>query len=242
MDYFGIFAKYWEPGKVKTRLARSIGPKNACDVYFAMLNHLISTLESTADHRVIAYSPVNKASEFSVFSRWQQTPQSDGPLGTRMAHFFKQAFSRGAKRVVLTGSDCPDVTPATLASAFAALDETDVVLGPTFDGGYYLVGMSLQFHDLFSNITFSTDTVLTETIVLTQRNHISCRLLERLNDIDEVDDLNQYVVQLSRKQASGTASSIELDLLDKLKELFKRPQMPELNLASSPDRPAGETS
>lgn len=216
MDYFGIFAKYWEPGKVKTRLAASIGNQAASDVYCAILNHLINSLRSAADRRVIAYSPIDKAKEFSIFPHWQQTPQSDGPLGERMANYFIETFASDAERVVLIGSDCPDITPEIINEAFEALTHADVVLGPTFDGGYYLVAMAGKFHDIFSDITYSTESVLEETLSLAKRNNISCHCLDRLNDIDEIDDLNQYIQNLTQRKSSGDASNMEAVLLEEL--------------------------
>jgi len=216
LDYFGIFAKYWEPGKVKTRLAASIGNQSASDAYCAILNHLITSLNAAADQRVIAYSPPDKVEEFSVFPNWQQTPQSDGSLGKRMASYFVETFATDAKRVVLIGSDCPDITPEVINQAFEALTDADVVLGPTFDGGYYLVGMSEKFHDIFSDITYSTESVLEETLSLAKRNNISCHCLDRLNDIDEIDDLNQYIQQLTDRQSGGDGSTMEAVLLEEL--------------------------
>ena len=223
LDYFGIFAKYWEPGKVKTRLAASIGSQAASDVYCAILNHLLNSLNSAADRRVIAYSPSDRAKEFSNFPHWQQTPQSDGPLGERMANYFNETFATDAQRVLLIGSDCPDITPEIINEAFESLEHADVVLGPTFDGGYYLVGMSGKFHDIFSDITYSTESVLEETLSLAKRNSITCHCLDRLNDIDEIDDLKQYIQQLTQKHSSGSASKDESQLLEKLSRFGFQP-------------------
>lgn len=216
LDYFGIFAKYWEPGKVKTRLAASIGNEPASDVYRAILDHLTTSLNSAANRRAIAYTPVDKAKEFSIFPHWQQTPQSNGPLGKRMANYFIETFATDADRVVLIGSDCPDVTPEIINEAFESLTHADVVLGPTLDGGYYLVGMAGEFHDIFSDITYSTPSVLEETLSLAKRNNISCHCLDRLNDIDDIDDLNQYIQQLRLRQSGGDASTMEAVLLEEL--------------------------
>jgi len=239
LDYFGIFAKYWEPGKVKTRLAASIGSQAASDVYCAILNHLLNSLNSAADRRVVAYSPIDRAEEFSVFSpHWQQTPQCDGPLGERMANYFNETFAADAQRVVLIGSDCPDITPEIINEAFKSLENADVVLGPTFDGGYYLVGMSGKFHDIFSDITYSTESVLEETLSLAKRNSITCHCLDRLNDIDEIDDLNQYIQQLENKQSSGDASTMESVLLEELISFCRRDAGSGVDSPSSSQEPS----
>jgi rSAM/selenodomain-associated transferase 1 len=222
LDYFGIFAKYWQPGKVKTRLAAAIGNEAASDVYCAILNHLITSLNSAGDRRVIAYTPVDKAKEFSIFPHWHQTPQSDGTLGIRMANYFTETFAADADRVVLIGSDCPDITPDIINEAFESLTHADVVLGPTFDGGYYLVGMAGKFHDIFSDITYSTESVLDETLALAKRNNVNCHCLDRLNDIDEIDDLNQYIQQLKGRQTSSDASTMEAVLLEELTSFVGR--------------------
>jgi rSAM/selenodomain-associated transferase 1 len=220
LDYFGIFAKYWEPGKVKTRLAASIGNEAASDVYCALLNHLTASLNLVADRRLIAYTPADKANEFSVFPHWQETPQCNGSLGARMADFFNEMFTAGASRAVLIGSDCPDVTANVIEQAFEALTDADVVLGPTFDGGYYLVGMAQKFHDIFSDITFSTESVLEETLALANRSNIRCHCLDRLNDIDTAEDLSRCVGKLEDKTTSGDASMLEATLLKQLTTIF----------------------
>jgi rSAM/selenodomain-associated transferase 1 len=219
LDYFGIFAKYWQPGKVKTRLAASIGTQAASDAYRAMVHYLTESLCESGDQRAIAYSPIDRKKEFANFPNWQQTPQSEGPLGARMASFFCDAFDSGAKRVVLIGSDCPDITPEVIDEAFQSLASTNVVLGPTVDGGYYLVGMSAKFHDIFSDITYSTESVLQETLSLATRNGITCHCLDQLNDIDEIADLKLYIEQLRQKHSNASASEGEAKLLKTLQHI-----------------------
>ena len=240
LNYFGIFAKYWEQGKVKTRLASKLGPQTACDVYYAILRNLIETPWDLARSHFLAFSPADKHGEFESLidgndNRWSLTPQSDGSLGTRMAHFFKQAFALGAKRVVLIGSDCPDVSTDDIAAAFETLGQSDVVLGPTFDGGYYLVGMSNQFHDIFSGITYSTESVFQETLDLAARNNIQCGCLDNRNDIDELEDLNQLIEAMLKKKNSGALDSRRVDLLDELIKICGDPPI-------QPQTPTGSPS
>lgn len=247
MDYFGIFAKHWQPGKVKTRLARKIGESSAAEAYHLILSHLASKLGAVADERFIAFSPPESLDSFKHFvneidssghstdgsptgdssstapKTWQLTPQSSGGLGERMSHFFHTAFERGAKRVLLIGSDCPDVSPAVCEQAYRLLSNHDAVLGPTGDGGYYLVGMSGHFVDLFSDIEFSTTSVLSNTIEKLNRHQIKFAQLQPLNDIDELEDLHRYTRSLESKveleienQAEREESSTLLNELSKL--------------------------
>ena len=236
MDYFGIFAKYWQPGKVKTRLARSIGDQTAATAYHQLLGHLANSLSGVGQRRVVAYSPPDKVNAFESFAEkigfdnvaassrqknelaWGLTPQSDGDLGRRMSLFFQDAFASGATRVLLIGSDCPEVTPEICQDAFAALDEHDVVLGPTEDGGYYLVGMSGKYHDVFGEIIFSTTSVLQNTIDHLTREGISYFTLETLNDIDEIEDLERLIKTLHQQCQSGTATTAQQSLHQNLHE------------------------
>jgi len=155
-----------------------------------------------------------------------------------MANYFIETFAADADRVVLIGSDCPDITPEIINEAFESLSHADVVLGPTFDGGYYLVGMAREFHDIFSDITFSTESVLEETLALAKRNNISCHCLDRMNDIDEIDDLNQYIQQLQTKQSGDDVSTMEAVLLEELTNICG----PDSGLANDPPSGTRESS
>ena len=198
MYHLGLFAKYWEAGKVKTRLAKDLGELGAMKVYFAFLNHLVSQLGKCGDLRTIGFSPAESNSEFETLAgeSWALVPQSTRDLGHRMAHFFEWAFSENKKHqsnsascVVLIGSDTPHISSSRIEEAFAILNDHDVVIGPSTDGGYYLVGMSGRVHPIFEGIEWSTETVLPDTLELMRRNGISYGLLEPMTDIDFCEDL-----------------------------------------------------
>lgn len=194
-----MFAKFWAPGKVKTRLASTIGEVQAAQVYRAMLVFLVDSLRAVGDQRTIAFTPTDTQSDFanltgSLAKSWQLVPQAEGSLGNRMTQFFESLFSEDVENssgsnVVLIGSDCPAITPALCAEAFELLRTNDIVLGPTPDGGYYLVAMAGQYRDVFSGITYSTESVLKQTIQKMQNDEIKYALLEPLEDIDELDNL-----------------------------------------------------
>ena len=199
MDHFGIFAKYWQPGKVKTRLGASIGDTQSAAFYQAMLRFLVDSLKTVGQQRTLVFTPHDTREQFenlnaTVDDQWTLAAQSSGPLGKRMTHFFETAFTPSndteqTDNVVLIGSDCPQITPAVCQSAFDSLKDNDVVLGPTLDGGYYLVGMSQKFHDVFSGITYSTESVLKQTLNRMDSNGLSYALLDPLQDIDELPQL-----------------------------------------------------
>jgi rSAM/selenodomain-associated transferase 1 len=217
VDHFGIFAKHWSPGKVKTRLGASIGLDQSARVYYAMLSDLISRLGVVGDQRTIAYTPHNAGDAFaqltqSIGASWNLDVQTDGPLGDRMTIFFQTAFAApGTQNVLLIGSDCPTITPAICQQAWDALASNDVVLGPTFDGGYYLVGMSHKFSDVFSGITYSTESVLDATIALMNQRDIKFELLCPLQDIDELPQLEELFRSINGDAENGTTCDQQPD-------------------------------
>jgi len=221
VEHFGVFAKFWMPGKVKTRLAATIGEVQSALVYREMLNYLVDSLQSVGDSHTIAYTPSDSENQFqelanSVSNPWQVAPQAEGSLGNRMAHFFESAFADpSTQNVVLIGSDCPTITPELCNEAFTQLQTNDVVLGPTFDGGYYLVGMSHRYHDIFSGITYSIESVLDQTLAKMKQDKLAFALLPQLQDIDEhpqLVDLKDSLVADPKPEQSKLLETIERSL------------------------------
>ncbi len=204
MKQLGIFAKYWQAGEVKTRLAKSIGEQRAARLYRTFVETLLRRLATTGDRRVLAFTPSDRQDEFTrlraelrLADDWRLERQTEGDLGARMQHFFSEAFHGGAKRVALLGSDSPNLPKSFVERAFALLDDAPIVLGPTYDGGYYLVaarddalvGDPRGLAVIFEGITWSTDSVLRET---TERlDSVGCRyqVLPRWYDVDDDGDL-----------------------------------------------------
>ncbi len=159
-DCLGLFAKYWEPGRVKTRLARSIGNEKAARIYEAFVAATVARLSAIHCTRVLSYWPNDAKTRLAFESveaqGWSLVPQTEGDLGERMADYFIQQFSAGTDRVVLLGTDCPNVPLVEVQEAFEHLKTSDVVLGPTDDGGYYLVGAAKRVPPIFADIPWST--------------------------------------------------------------------------------------
>ena len=198
MNHLGLFAKYWEPGKVKTRLARDLGPLCASKIYLTFLRHLLAGMSEFGDVRTVGYSPPDKRDQFAieVGSAWGLTPQFDGDLGARMETFFVWAHQENRlvaageqSSVVLIGSDTPHLPAALIGQAFAWLQEKAVVLGPSTDGGYFLIGMSERSYPIFENVAWSTESVLDQTIAHLDQQGLDYELLEPMTDIDHLEDL-----------------------------------------------------
>lgn len=114
-------------------------------------------------------------------------PQVDGDLGRRMAHFFDWGFTRGYRRIVLVGADCPALDAPLLQSGFTALSSCDLVLGPSLDGGYYLIGMKDRLQEVFTGISWGSSQVLSETMVVAAGRKVE--QLPILRDVDLPSDL-----------------------------------------------------
>ena len=183
-----IFAKNPVLGKVKTRLAATMGAAAAFEVYKELLYHTKSITQKAAADKVVYYSEQVQFNDLweNGFSKAKQKGKD---LGERMLMAFKEMFQQGYKKAVIIGTDCPSLNEAILKEAFERLSATDVVLGPAYDGGYYLLGMSRLHPFLFENIRWSTSTVFESTMVLCKSNNLSYTLLPTLHDVDEEKDL-----------------------------------------------------
>ena len=179
-----IFVKNIVLGKVKTRLAKTIGIQGAFEVY----KHIVAQLEnetSKVNHDKHIYF-----SDVVIKEKWpkdQKFVQSEGDIGMRMKNAFEEAFNQGYKRVVLVGSDIPDLTFKIIDSAFDELENHKTVFGPSEEGGYYLVGLNEMDVSIFEGVEWSTEQVLAQSL-----NKVSSyALVEELNDIDTIDDLRR---------------------------------------------------
>jgi len=183
-------------GTVKTRLAAETGPAMALDIYRQLLDRVVaaaSSLQAVELH----YTPAAEAQLVSPWLKpgWSLHPQVDGNLGTRMHHAFSQAFQSGAQRVVMIGTDCPEVNLTDIRSAWAALARHELVLGPAMDGGYWLIGLNRPQPELFRAINWSTATVLTETLDRASQLGLSHHLLRTLSDVDTKADWEAYLAR-----------------------------------------------
>ena len=216
MRYLGVFAKYWQPGEVKSRLAADIGPDAAATLYRNFVTTLLDRLACTGDRRMLAYSPADRLVEFQNLllalrrsEDWSLDSQSSGNLGNRMEQFFNDAFAAGASQVVLLGSDSPNLPTDLVDQAFSALGTVPVVLGPTTDGGYYLVGVGRSTPPIFADIAWSTSSVFQQTIERLTTNSIPYHTLPEWYDVDHLVDLRRLQADLTeRAQRDATLRSL----------------------------------
>jgi len=183
-----IFTKNLVHGKVKTRLAASIGNDAAHDVYKELIGHTRSVAQKVDADKIVYYSEqVSTADAWS--DQFLKEVQHGKDLGERMKNAFKNVFAKGYHKAVIIGTDCPSINETIINSAFENLDRYDIVIGPAYDGGYYLLGMKKLYESLFGNIAWSTETVHTDTLHTCKNNNLGYFLLPTLHDVDEEKDL-----------------------------------------------------
>ena len=192
MKLYGIMVKYPEPGRVKTRLATEIGSSRAAEVCRLLAEDVIKkTRPSGSDYNtVIFYDPEERLKDFETWLPGNCfIAQKGSDVGERMDNAVCDLFSMGAKKAVITGTDIPDLTSAIIASAFAALDQNDIVIGPARDGGYYLIGMKTSHSEIFRDIKWSTDHVFDQTVRIINSLGLRLSYTPVLSDIDRLEDL-----------------------------------------------------
>lgn len=188
-----VFVKNAIPGKVKTRLARTIGDEKALEVYLKLLDITkVEVLKSEAKKEVWYAWEVGQDDIWSS-DEFNKRVQIDGDLGQKMKNAFETSFDEGVDKVVLIGSDCPTLTSEIIDKAFDKLEKNDVVFGPSKDGGYYLIGMSSFKPKVLEDISWSTEQVMAQTEERASKNNIVLAKLEPLNDIDNEKDWNEYL-------------------------------------------------
>jgi rSAM/selenodomain-associated transferase 1 len=195
-----VFARAPELGRVKTRLAATLGDVEALAVYRELGARVMRAIDPRdAGPRgygmpwrvVIACTPDGGAEAVRAWlgDRWPVRPQGTGDLGVRMATALADRFVAGADRVVVIGTDCPDVDAGVLADAFTRLHDHDAVLGPASDGGYYLIGMRRPLPALFAGVPWSSPDTLRVTLARAAEHAVSVALLHELHDVDTAADL-----------------------------------------------------
>ena len=187
-----IFVRNPIYGKVKTRLAKDIGDENALKVYHLLLGHTLSITQPLKCSKFVYYADEINNQDIWDNQDYLKRLQKGNDLGERMYHAMKDSFDEGFSKVLIVGSDCFQLKTEILEEAILMLDQNTAILGPAIDGGYYLLGLSSFIPDLFFNKEWSSEKVAKQTMNDFERLEISYDLLEKLNDIDDASDLEDY--------------------------------------------------
>ena len=179
-------------GKAKTRLAATVGDDEALRIYKELLKHTRQIATNIPVNRYLFYAFfIDKNDDWSN-DDFQKFLQIDGGLGDKMKDGFQKVFADGNQKVIIIGSDCASLTPEIVLDAFQQLDNHDFVIGPADDGGYYLLGMNSFEPTVFDHVTWSTETVLSQTIANIKALNKNHALLTVLSDIDYEEDWKKH--------------------------------------------------
>lgn len=186
-----IFIKNPILGTAKTRLAQSIGNEKALEVYRKLLSITRKVSRVVRAKRYLYYNRfIDTQDDWSEVDFFKKI-QADGNLGTKMKVAFREV-SAIADKVIIIGSDCPTISSSLIEDAFDILEIHDVVVGPSPDGGYYLLGMKKCHDALFENIEWSTPKVLNQTVSTAEEMGLTVHLLPQHNDIDTIEDWESF--------------------------------------------------
>jgi uncharacterized protein len=182
-----IFARNPELGKVKTRLAATIGDQGALEIYNYLLDHTKKVVFNIKATKRVLYSEEIIDSDIWESSLFEKHLQFGNDLGARMKNAFADGFDEGYEKIIIIGTDLYDLEASDIKKAFEYLDDHDVVIGPAEDGGYYLLGLKTIPDGIFINKNWSSDTVLKDT--QQDIKNFKCHLLPIKNDIDTFEDI-----------------------------------------------------
>ncbi len=237
-----IFLRYPEPGKVKTRLSKGIGQDNAAKLYRSFVETILYRISVVPEYTekttgnviksrdalyktLLFFTPDDKCDAIKSWLGNQHTfsSQSGRDLGERIFNAFRTTAASGAKKAIIIGSDAPMVDRSLVFNAFAKLDKADVVIGPSNDGGYYILGLSFatksvdKYEGLFMDIKWDTGAVFGQTTEKLNEHGFVYTLLPESYDIDNVEDLElmkQHLLQIKDLEMVGLQDISEL--LDEL--------------------------
>jgi rSAM/selenodomain-associated transferase 2/rSAM/selenodomain-associated transferase 1 len=220
-----IFTRYPRPGGTKTRLNPGLGPEGAAALHRRMVEHTLGWARHLESRGGTSLEVCYDGAEEMLFQNWLGSdlffrPQGSGDLGARMARAFDRAFGCGRERVILVGTDVPDLGENLVQEAFEALRDHDLVLGPAADGGYYLVGLRRPMPEIFSNIPWGTGEVLEKTLQAARYLGVRFFLTRTLQDVDRPEDLPAWERAAAGKTSSPASISVIIPTLNEEKNII----------------------
>lgn len=225
-----VFAKIPRPGRVKTRLSPFLTPTQAAAVHQACLCDTVAQVSAvkSADRRLVVAGSRTAARQLAMHLRlgvgWKVDVQGRGGLGERLARWFRWLQAKEAVPVIAVGTDTPWMGSARMARAIALLQQRDAVIGPTADGGYYLVGMRRWLPEIFRNIPWGSNRVVRQTLQRLEESGATYSLLRQDFDLDRPADLVQAAHRLHRRPSDAPALAAILRQLEYFSGSNRRPQ------------------
>jgi rSAM/selenodomain-associated transferase 1 len=195
-----VVAKQPVPGGTKTRLCPPLSQAQAADLYACFLRDTLDLMRNVVNVQcMIGFLPEDAREYFRQLAPdMELTCQYGASLGERLDHLLAETLASGSQKAVVMDSDSPTLPSEYISQAFALLEQADVVLGPTRDGGYYLIGLKRPQPHLLRQVQMSTSHVLADTLALAKASHLAVSLLPTWYDIDTIDDLHQLEGEINR--------------------------------------------
>jgi len=215
-----LFVKYPEKGRVKTRLSAVLGDETTQNLYKCFVSDLIGTLEKKRYTFKIAFYPPGSYKKIISWLGPEHSyiTQVGSDIGERMETAFKETFLEGFNEVLVIGSDIPDITPSLIDKAFEVLKSSDAVIGPCFDGGYYLIGFRKKtfLSDTFKGIQWSTEGVFKDTMGVFMKKGFKVHVLPKLRDIDRIEDLITFYKESKKTRCKYSKTFFYLSSIEDL--------------------------
>ena len=209
-----MFIKFPEQGQVKSRLAKDLGEEKSAELYRCFIEDLLARF-SKRDYRFqIAFYPAVKECEIKEMfgNDFLYIPQSGEDLGERMKNAFSRCFSGGPRSVVIIGSDVPDLPAWIVEEAFFSLGDHDAIIGPSVDGGYYLIGFRKETFNpaIFTGPKWGNEDVFQQTMTILQEGGALVYTLPVWQDIDRPEDI---AILIKNNEKSEFANSKTMQYL-----------------------------
>ncbi len=194
-----VFLKAPEKGRVKTRLSKILDESFVLELYWGFIRDTLLALPPVAD-KFIYFLPLEKKEDLRSWlgDEYQYVLQTGRDLGEKMSNAFKDGFLNGYDRLVLIGTDIPEISETVLRHAFDVLETKDAVIGPASDGGYYLIGFKKESfsEEIFYDMNWSTKGVFRETLRAMDKMNLKYERVQELNDVDPPEDLNALAFRI----------------------------------------------
>jgi rSAM/selenodomain-associated transferase 2/rSAM/selenodomain-associated transferase 1 len=221
-----VFTRYPVAGAVKTRLIPTLGAAGAAGVHRQLTLRTIRTAAILQRTRRLELQVHFAGGDTAAMRHWLGeskafVEQCPGTLGQRMAFAFKEAFSQGATAAIIIGTDCPELSEGVLGKAFDALRQSEVVIGPANDGGYFLIGLSCFIPEMFEKIAWGTDRVLLQTLHVLSAKGLQPVLLDPLSDIDRPEDLQGWDAMMRREERDLRRISVIIPSLNEASHISR---------------------
>ena len=233
-DRLILFGRYPVPGRTKTRLIPLLGAARAADFQRELTERTLRTDRSVARTRPVDLEACFEGGSLSKLRRWLGpnlifSEQRSGDLGERMKAAFLEAFQQGAQRVILHGTDIPGLTTQHIDDAFDALKSHDLVLGPSTDGGYWLIGLKKPA-DLFDRIEWGTPSVFDKTVAAARGQRLSVHVLSPLTDMDTSEAVKHWMPDWARAQPYLSVIIPALDEEGHIEETILKARSPDAEI------------